>query len=326
MATIEYDDPFKLWKGASAFAHKNAVITLKSQWLGPPGRRDAATAFIVRPPRPSKLATKLHDKLRGPPFVYTHFRWMEDGEWKYINRTDVCTAYLRLCDEYNELGEALQGLERLVKDSDTLTVERELAFRARYRTELDVIRARGQRLLPRLKFAVGNMAQYLEFLNWCENNNKHPPKTAGIWARYPGPVTADSVRLPEEERERTLFRNGNMEDYPFRAARVINKTEAPEGVRMLRKKIERVAREMLQFKGCKDVDERVWRYIPKKKGLPPPNVVISTTPIADIEGVLKAMSKAIATVADFKTVVEDTEINAAEGMAQEKQAPPANVP
>lgn len=148
MATIEYDDPFKLWKGASTFAHKNAVITFKSQWLGPPDQRDAATAFAVRPPRPSKLATKLHDKLHGPPFVYTHFRWIEDGEWKYINRTDVCTAYLRLCDEYSELGQALQGLERLVKDSDTLTVERELAFRARYRTELDVIRARGQRLLP----------------------------------------------------------------------------------------------------------------------------------------------------------------------------------
>lgn len=306
--STEHDDPAKLWKGASAFAHKNAVLSLKAQRFSPRGKCEETTALIVRPPRPATLSAKLHDKLTGPPFVYTHFRWLEAGQWRCINRTDLCTAYLRLCDEYDGLRRALQGLERLVTDNNTVSVGKELKCRSTFKNELEVIRGRGERLLPRLKWAVEHMAEYLETLVRCEAHNLHPPRT-GAWAVYPDPVTAETVRLPEKEPQWKFFWNGNMEDYVFRAAKVVNKTETPEAVRVLREEIERVAREIIEFRGCKDT-EQVWKYLPKKAGLPPPSLVVSTEPIADVQGIIEKMEAL-------------PEAEAEEG---ELSAPPAYVP
>lgn len=283
----EHADPFKQWKGASAFAHKNATISLKVQRFSPRGKAEETTALIVRPPSSTSLSAKLHDKIVGPPFVYTHFRWLEDGRWKAINRVDLCTAYFRLCNDYDGLWRALQGLERLATDNDAVSVGRELEGRSRFKSEFHVIRERGERLLPRLKWAVGHMAEYLEILDRCEAHNVHPPRK-GAWAVYPDPVTAETVRLPEKETHMRLFRNGNLDDYAFRAAKVINKTDTPEVVRVLREEIERVARDMLEFKGCKD-RETVWEYLPMEGGLPPPSLVVSTEPIADIKGVIEKL-------------------------------------
>ncbi|EJT47360.1 hypothetical protein A1Q1_03831 [Trichosporon asahii var. asahii CBS 2479] len=269
---IEHDDPAKLWKSATAFVRKKVPSGLRPLWLGP--AKNEATAHIVRPPRPlpTTVTAKLRRKFRDhPPFVYTSFSWEEDGEWRCIGRTELCSAYLRLCDDYTGLRLSLLGLERLFRDNDMVTVEKELALKARFCREIDVLRARGSRLLPRLKFAVGNMAEFLRVLDRCEDRNRHPPVVAGNWARYSGPITTESVRLPEMERLRKLFRNGNMEDYAFRAAKIVNNSQTPESLRMLRREIEAIAVKMLLFKECEDAENMVYKYIPKSEDSPRPN-------------------------------------------------------
>lgn len=266
---IEHDNPATLWKVANAFVRKQVPSNLQPRWLGLAGR---ANAFIVRPPRPpaTTLAAKLHNKFRGPPFNYTHFRWEEDGEWRSISRSELCTAYLHLCDDYNGLRRGLAGLERLARDNDTVSVKKELSCRAKFARELEVIRARGNRYLPRLKWAAEYMSQYLGLLNRCEEHNRHPATSAGTWERYRRAINEKEARLRDAEEVRKLFWSGNMDDYPFRAAVVVNKTETPEGVQVLRKEIERVALEILRFRGCKDAETRVWRYMPKRVRRPQP--------------------------------------------------------
>lgn len=212
---IEHDDPAKLWKDANAFVRKQVPSDLQPRFLGLAGR---ANAFIVRPPRPpaTTLASKLHHRFRSPPFIYTHFKWEEDGEWRCITRSELCAAYLGLCDDYDGLRLALAGLERLARDNDTVSVKKELSCRRKFARELDVIRARGNRYLPRLKWAAEYMSQYLGLLKRCEEHNRHPATTAGTWERYRRAINEKEVRLRDTEEVRKLFWSGNTDDYPFR--------------------------------------------------------------------------------------------------------------
>ncbi|EKD05510.1 hypothetical protein A1Q2_00271 [Trichosporon asahii var. asahii CBS 8904] len=278
-APIEHADPATLWKEAMAFARKEVSAGLRPQWISPSGKESEANAYVVRPPQPppSTVVAKLRRKLcHRPPFIYTHFRWQENGEWQQISRSDLCAAYLRLCEDYNGLRLALSGLERLARDNDKVTVEKELACRTRFRRELEVIRERGSRYLPRLKWAVGYMASYLTFLCRCEDHNAHPPISSGMWERYSKPITEGGVRLHDKLGHRRLFWSGNMDDYPFRAAMVVNRTETPEGVQVLRKEIERLALEVLRFRDCEYPETNLHQYIPANRKLPSSRLPVAT--------------------------------------------------
>lgn len=102
----------------------------------------------------------------------------------------------------------------------------------------------------RLLSAANYFGQYLNFLSDMEDRGKLPPG----WRRYPGPMEEASVRLKATGCYRMKVCKGTIDDYVFRATRIINSDkpsslpEVDETLELLRD----MTRRALRYKGYSD--------------------------------------------------------------------------
>lgn len=104
----------------------------------------------------------------------------------------------------------------------------------------------------RLAAAANYFGQYLSFLSDMEDRAKLPLR----WRRYPGPIDENSVRLKATGRYRLRVRKGTIDDYAFRAARIItsDKPHSMPPVEEALKLLRDMAGRALSYKGYSEED------------------------------------------------------------------------
>lgn len=175
-----------------------------------------------------------------------------------VTREDLCTAFTKLVKNWHNFmrtySEAAYVINRYPYKDDACLEDAPNPYEdyAAAVEEGDMCKVMSVNAMTRLFYAADYFGQYLDFLSDLEDSGTLP----SAWMSYPGVIDTHTVQLKSTGRYRLRVCEGMIDDYAFRASRVLN-DHAPcclETVDEAVAKLRELTRKNLAFKGYTEED------------------------------------------------------------------------
>ncbi|EJT45083.1 hypothetical protein A1Q2_05122 [Trichosporon asahii var. asahii CBS 8904] len=199
---------------------------------------------IARIARSSEKPSGFFASLSPPPYLFTTFYYTtSQGMRTSCSRSDLCQAYATLQSDLDDTYRRLSALRDVYALPFASAVAGPMVrFESTFGSRVRELERRCEAIMEREEWALDLFASYLAHLQHLETYGTLPQQ----WREYLG-LDAEMVRLPHA-RESIWLMDG-MDDYVFRAARLINTSSLPPEVRRLHRDLRQVAQEMMAQKG-----------------------------------------------------------------------------
>lgn len=218
---------------------------------------------IARIARATEKATGFFASLSPPPYMFTSFHYTTSrGTRTSCSRTDLCAAYATLQVDLHDTCRRLTAIREVYSLPFTgVAAGPMVRFETTFRSRVRELEKRCKAIVERQEWALDLFASYLAHLHHLEEYGTLPQQ----WRQYLG-LDAEMVRLPHTQQ--SIWLVDGMDDYVFRAARLVNDSELPLEVRRLHHDLRRVAEKMLEQKGYEAGAVRRFLPRPSEKGRP----------------------------------------------------------
>lgn len=199
---------------------------------------------IARIARASAKPTGFFASISPSPYHFTTFYYTTThGSRTTCPRSGLCSAYATLQSDLDDTRRRLCALQEVYTlPFAGVAAGPMVRFESTFRSRIRALEKRCAAILERQEWALDRFASYLAHLHHLESYGTLPLQ----WGEYLG-LDAEMVRLPHA-RERVWLVDG-MDDYVFRAARLINASKSPREVRRLHAELGLAAEEMMAQKG-----------------------------------------------------------------------------